>query len=154
MSYRKNKDYFPRENFNSSLKIQEEFPKNLTLQKTRTDIQNTKNPKLWGPSLWLFLHISSINYTPDSPERVKMCKEFILALPYMLPCNKCSEHAKQYVADHKGKLDTICFSRENLFKFYVDFHNYVNTRFNKRPYSYEEAWKMYSNGANILNFTF
>lgn len=138
----------------SSIKKEEILPKQFVLEKTRTDSNNTRNPKVWGPSLWLFLHISSVNYIPDSTEKIEMCVEFVKSLPYMLPCENCSSHAKKYVNDNKEGLMKICSSREGLFKFYVDMHNYVNVRHGKRVFTYEEAWNMYSGGVDILNFTF
>lgn len=138
----------------SNIKKEEGYVKKLVLEKTRTDVKNTRNPKVWGPSLWLFLHISSVNYTPTTPEKIEMCVEFVKSLPYMLPCDNCSEHAKQYVKENSEKLVEICSSRERLFNFYVDMHNYVNARHGKRVFTYEEAWNMYSSGVDILNFTF
>lgn len=125
----------------------------LIIKKTRSDVKNTVNPQVWGPSLWLFLHITSVNYV-YSKESSKMMKNFIIALPYTLPCNDCSEHARKYIKDSLNILDNVCSSRNNLFKFFVDFHNYVNQRHNKPIFSYQEAWNMYSEGVNILDFSF
>ena len=139
----------------STFYLQQEQPKALTVHKTRKNYPNTRDPHLWGPALWLFLHISSVNYNPgSSPEQAGQCADFIKNLPYMLPCNNCSEHAKKYIADHEDELSRVCLSRDGLFRFYVDFHNYVNQRQGKRLFSYEEAWNMYANGANVLNFSF
>jgi hypothetical protein len=138
----------------STIQKEEYTPKQLTIQKTRKTIKNTRNPNVWGPGLWSFLHISSINYIPDSIEKRKMTRDFIISLPFMLPCNDCSEHAKKYVADSTDKLNEICSSRDNLFRFYVDFHNFVNFKHHKKMYSYQEAWDQWGNGAEILTFTF
>lgn len=138
----------------STFYLQQEQPKTLTVRKTRSTYPNTRDPHLWGPALWLFLHISSVNYSPDSQEQINRCVEFVRNLPYMLPCYSCSEHAKKYVADQEDELPTICSTRKGLFEFYVDFHNYVNNRQGKRLFSYDEAWNMYANGANVLNFSF
>jgi len=138
----------------SNFYLQQEQPKTLTVYKTRKNYPNTRDPHLWGPALWLFLHISSVNYTPESQEQVDRCIAFIKNLPYMLPCYNCSQHAKQYIADNEADLPKICSSRKGLFEFYVDFHNYVNNRQNKRLFSYDESWNMYANGAGVLNFSF
>ena len=138
----------------SSFYIEQENPKTLTVRKTRSNYKNTRDPHLWGPALWLFLHISSVNYEPSTKEQIIRCIEFVRNLPYMLPCYTCSEHAKKYVSDHEEKLPVVCSSKKGLFEFYVDFHNYVNNREGKRLFSYEEAWNMYSGGANVLNFAF
>lgn len=138
----------------SSLYQEQQQPKALVIHKARSDLPNTRNPHVWGPGLWLFLHISSANYDPVSQEQIHRCMAFIKNLPYMLPCYNCSEHAKQFVKDREADLHTICQNRKSLFEFYVDFHNYVNNRQNKRLFSYQEAWNMYANGAGILNFSF
>ena len=137
----------------STIFLQQEKAKKLIIHKTRTNIRNTKNPNVWGASLWLFIHISSVNYIPSSREQIIQCMAFIRSLPYMLPCANCSEHAKQFVSDHDSQLDKICSSKKSLFEFFVDFHNYVNNQLGKRLFSYEEAWNMYSNGVEILSFT-
>jgi len=138
----------------SSLYFEQQQDKNLSICKTKTNYTHTRDPHVWGPGLWLFLHISSVNYTPDSQEQINRCIAFIKNLPYMLPCYNCSEHAKKYVAEIEKNLPEICKSRKNLFEFYVDFHNYVNNRQGKRLFSYQEAWQMYNNGVGILSFTY
>jgi len=138
----------------SNLYLQEQEPKKLTVHKTKVDYNNTRDPHVWGPGLWLFLHISSVNYDPESQEQIQRCVDFIENLPYMLPCYNCSQHAKQYVTDVGDNLPQICKTRKDLFEFYVDFHNYVNTRQGKRIFSYKEAWDMYANGAGVLSFSY
>lgn len=138
----------------STITREEFMPKKLTLQKTRKNVKNTRNPQVWGPGLWSFLHISSANYVPGSIEKRRMTREFIISLPFMLPCNDCSEHAKKYVSDNKNRLDEICASKKGVFEFYVDFHNFVNFKHGKKMYSYQEAWDQWGNGVDILSFTF
>ena len=125
----------------------------MNIKKERKTYNNTVNPLVWGPSLWLFLHISSIHYDINpNKDKQNRCKQFIMSLPYLLPCIDCSEHAKFYINKIESDLDRICSNRNSLFKFYVDFHNYVNNRHNKKEFSYKEAWNMYSNGVDILSF--
>lgn len=128
---------------------------NLSIIETRKSYINTSNPSVWGPGLWLFLHISSAHY-PINPD--KSTKEFaictILGLPSSLPCANCSSHSKSYIESRKNQLGDICSSRMKYFNFFVDLHNFVNQRLNKKLYTYEEAWKMYSGGVDILNFQY
>jgi hypothetical protein len=138
----------------STLYLQEKEEKKLVINKTRVSYNNTRNPHVWGPGLWLFLHVSSINYNLSSKSQISRCETFIKNLPYMLPCHDCSQHAKKYIEDFGSKLDEICKNKRKLFEFYVDFHNYVNMRQGKKIFSYKEAWDMYSNGTDILNFSY
>lgn len=111
---------------------------------------NTADPQVWGPSFWFSLHNGALRYpTKASPLVIARMKGFILGLPYILPCENCSVHAAAYIENIKDKLDHICSRRDSLFKFFVDFHNMVNKRYNKSIVSYDDAYKMYSGGANI-----
>ena len=96
----------------------------------------------WGPQLWFTLHNSAKHYPIyASPLYAERMKQFILALPVIIPCESCREHAMDYIDGYRDQLDIICSCRESLFNFFVDFHNYVNERKGKKIYSYEEAWK-------------
>ena len=71
-------------------------------------------------------------------------KNFILGIPVMLPCEKCREHSNQFIESNYDNLDNIVSSRDNLFKFFVDFHNNANKETNKPEMSYEDAKKLYN----------
>lgn len=118
---------------------------NMSIQHNPVSVKSTKDPSVWGPSLWLFLHISSAHYPIHASN---MCKErakwFIRGIPMMLPCESCANHAQKFIESNEHRLDTIVSSRENLFKFFVDFHNYVNARFSKSLIQYDEAFNLYT----------
>jgi hypothetical protein len=105
------------------------------------------SPEYWGPSLWLVCHVGANNY-PKNPSKITIdkMKKFIEGLPYILPCENCFEHASSYVDSIKNNLDEICSSRDNLFKSFNDFHNFVNKRTNKKIIPLEAAKDMYTNG--------
>ena len=67
----------------------------------------------------------------------------------MVPCVNCKEHATAYIEKNYDKLDSICSSRDSLFKFFVDFHNEVNIQTNKPVMSYEDAYKLYSGNIHL-----
>jgi hypothetical protein len=102
-------------------------------------------PSVWGPLLWFSLHVGTTRYpisaTPLESEKMQ---GFILGLPYILPCSECSEHARDYINQRFPEINRITSGRVSLFKFFVDFHNYVNQRFGKKLYSYAEAGRMYN----------
>lgn len=96
----------------------------------------SKDPTVWGPHAWKFLHIMAENYphNPCTLVRTK-AKQFINALPFMLPCETCSVHAMAFIDEHTSELDTIVSSKDTLANFFVKFHNYVNQRYGKKVYS-------------------
>jgi hypothetical protein len=106
---------------------------------------NNENPLYWGPKLWTVIHIGSLHYPENaSPIYIEGMKNFILGLPYILPCDNCKNHSLDFLSQYNDKLNIICSGRESLFKFFVDFHNYANKSQNKKIFSYEEAKQLYS----------
>lgn len=130
--------------------IQQNFENNIRqfnpLKKFKENFENsnTANPEIWGPPFWFSLHISALHY-PENPSDIvkERIKNRILAIPYELPCSSCRPHASSFVENSRNKLDEIVKNRENLFKFYVDFHNSVNQRKNKPLWTYEQSLKYY-----------
>jgi hypothetical protein len=105
----------------------------------------TRDPKLWGPHLWAYLHYSASNY-PDNPteEQIKEMMNWLTCLPVTIPCSECSKHYKNYIQQNRTNLPAICSTKNNLFRFLVDIHNKVNERYGKPKLSYEDAWKLYN----------
>lgn len=129
--------------------------KQLTLNYKTRQVTNTADPTVWGPAYWFTLHNSAKHY-PEKPSPIvrERIKGRILAIPYEIPCPSCKSHALAFIEKHKDRLEDIVSSRQNLFNFYVDFHNQVNARHNKPIISYQEAWNLYANGMSInyLNY--
>lgn len=98
--------------------------------------------------MWFTLHNSASKYpiSPSSLVRERM-KNVIIGIPILLPCEVCKEHATGYIEKYFEQLDEICSSRDNLFKFFVDFHNKVNERHDKPLMTYEAAYALYNNGS-------
>jgi hypothetical protein len=123
--------------------------KNLSIEYKFSD-KDITDPEVWGPSFWFSIHNGSLSYPENaSPIVAERLKGFILGLPYMLPCSACRLHAISYIEEKTSKLDEICRGRDNLFNFFVDFHNYVNAKSGKKIYSYEEARDLYNKKANV-----
>lgn len=113
-------------------------------------IPNPSDPKIWGPPFWFSLHVSAAHYPVNANPIVKeRMKHRILAIPYEIPCGVCRPHAIAFIEKHKEHLDSIVSGRHNLGKFYVDFHNQVNKRYNKPEWTYEDAYKVYSGDTKI-----
>lgn len=132
------------------------IPENFTVISTSDDnnlgdVDSYNKPSVFGPAMWNMYHKASLNYpenaSPLFAERMKYC---IIGLPMLIPCISCQEHATAYIEQHRHLLNSICSGRENLFKFFVDFHNYVNKRLGKQIYSYEEALIIHTNEINFF----
>jgi hypothetical protein len=105
----------------------------------------TIDPKIWGPPFWFTLHNGAAHYPVNaSPLHIERMKNFIIGIPVMLPCSVCQEHATAHIERNFGELEAVCSTRDSLFNFFVDFHNYVNRRYNKPIMSYEDARKLYN----------
>ena len=116
---------------------------------------NGTSPDVFGPPFWFTLHNGASKY-PDDPSSIVQTKmkNFIIAIPVMLPCLKCKDHATSYIESNLEKLDTIVSSRKNLFNFFVDFHNYVNKNYGKNILSYEQAEQLYNGKVKIMKMSY
>lgn len=122
----------------------------LNVQIEEKVCNNLSNPETWGPSMWFLNHLGSIT-APENISKEKRIKywNYIDGLPEILPCKKCSSHARKFVDSQYDNRDMICSSRDNLVKFFVDFHNSVNERTGKPKITVEEVYKMFSGPAKI-----
>jgi hypothetical protein len=113
-----------------------------------------QSPVVFGPAMWFSFHVGSANLPKVlSPVSVDRIKSFINGIPEMVPCTECSEHARAFIERSRERINNFKFG-DDVFRFYVDFHNYVNERLDKRQVSYEEAYKMYKGGmgVNIMKY--
>ena len=117
---------------------------------------NPGNPEVWGPAFWFSLHNGAVQYPKNAaPIWRKRMKSFIKGIPVMVPCSKCSEHASAYIESLSDeKLNDIVKNRDKLFKFFVDFHNFVNKRIGKNTFSLEAVEKMFKGPAEVLTVEF
>lgn len=119
--------------------------RNKIHQEPENGYKKSTDPTIWGPACWYTLHNMALNYPEKaSPICAQKCMNFIRALPCMIPCENCGEHATKFVNDHEPLLPSIASGREPLFAFFVEFHNYVNARFGKRIYTTQEVYNMYT----------
>jgi len=87
---------------------------------------------VWGPSLWHFLHIMSLNY-PVKPtnEEKKHYKQFILSLQYILPCKYCRDNLKKNFKTHPLKTSHMK-DRDSFSRYVYTLHEIVNTMLGKK----------------------
>jgi len=127
----------------------------VDLEWKENQVESLANPKIFGPPFWFTLHVSALHYPihPSPIVRERM-KGRILAIPFEVPCMACKPHAAAFIESNKHRLDEIVSSKDNLFNFYVDFHNKVNQRYGKRIWTYDEAKRYYSGGGIVSHFTY
>ena len=100
------------------------------------------DPDVFGPSFWFTLHNGITTYPINPTPFVQTgMKQLLLNLPLIVPCLSCKEHFYSFLRN--SNLDHATNSRENLFAFFVDIHNYVNKRYNKPMMTLEDAKRMY-----------
>ena len=129
--------------------------KNIDIKYEIVDTYSTSSPQIFGPPLWFSLHNAAVHYPYNpSPITRERMKNIILGIPLLTPCVNCSEHASAYIESNYEKLDQISSGKDPLFKFFVDFHNYVNERYNKPIMSYDEAYKIYLGNAKITKMSY
>lgn len=128
-------------------------PMDIFLEEKRID--NLISPETWGPAMWFMNHLGSVSAPEVIPyEKRQKYWNYIDGLPEILPCKKCSVHARAYVDGHSMYKDVICSTRDNLVKFFVDFHNSVNQRTGKPTIKYEDVYKMFSGPVRIQKFKY
>ncbi len=134
------------EHFTPSKENKTFLPKIYCDESKITFPKKLNDPEIFGPPLWFVYHNAAYNYPINpSPLFKERMKYAIISLPVFVTCLECREHATAYIEKHRDTLDEICSSRDNVFKFFVDFHNQVNKRYNKPILSYTEAYNLYSN---------
>ena len=109
------------------------------------------NPKIWGPSAWIFLHSVTFNY-PDNPtEEIKnKYKVFFESLQFVLPCEKCQNNYKKKLVKYELSPEVLK-NKKVLIEWLIDIHNEVNKKNGKRIYSYEEVEKIYKDMYTMKN---
>ena len=105
-------------------------------------IEPQRQPSQFGPHYWYMLHSMALNY-PVNPTffAKKKMKAFIEAIPFLLPCRNCTEHAKEFMA--KTNINEALTGRKELFTFFWNFHNLVNKRLGTPEMTFDDALNMY-----------
>jgi len=115
----------------------------LFLNKNYCGPETTGDPRVFGPSVWKFLHILSIQYDPKDSVDIRQCEEFIDSFAPLVPCPHCAYHYNLFLygtrnpnidADAstaelwdwgENKDNSPCKNVENLRSFFVEAHNNV-----------------------------
>jgi len=129
--------------------------KPLKLNYVTLEYANSGNPEVWGPAFWFSLHNGALRYPVNAaPLWRQRMKHFILGIPVMVPCEKCSDHATAYIEGNYQRIDNVVSGREELFKFFWEFHNYVNKRLGKPLMTLRATYTMYSATTNVTSLQY
>lgn len=111
------------------------------------------NPEVWGPGTWLLIHSITLNYSikPTSNDKQNVFA-FFNNLAHVLPCNACREHYSRYLATQD--ITESLSSRDRLVQYFFDFHNSVNIRNGKTPFTFNEFLSKYQSMYDVKeNYT-
>ena len=128
---------------------------NINMKWTTLQYANSSDPNVWGPSFWFTLHNGAARYPiKASPICAERMKGFIMGMPVMIPCEKCQDHATAHIEQNYHRMNEIVSGREQLFNFFVSFHNYVNKRYGKPEMDYKKAYDLYTSSTNVTKLTY
>ena len=104
------------------------------------DTVTPKNPQVWGPPLWNFLHILSFSY-PENPtlEEQQDMRNFFLSLHKVLCCKPCKFSFGEKL--NRTEFNDALESRKNLKEWLLKIHNEVNKSNNKPMYTMKQLEK-------------
>ena len=88
----------------------------------------TKDPRVFGPNMWRALHIFA-QWTPPAPRRddmVKLCSEFVAALPMMLPDPVSGANFLDFIKGHRLSKE-VCLTKDNFVTVMVEAQNYFSS---------------------------
>lgn len=113
-------------------------------------------PPFWGHLFWSLNHAIGkymhLTYPDQLPEEISQAMvTFTTKLCRFLPCPACKTHCTIYVSQIQPKFTT----GTEVWKYFIDFHNAVNTRTNKLTVTYEEAdqYLQTNIGSSLENIT-
>jgi hypothetical protein len=92
------------------------------------------NPNEWGPVFWNVLHILAERCGKGHPSvdaDQARCFDFLItALPLVLPCAECSEHARTYIASRPFRCTGKVGVELSIYvrTWLLEFHNTVRLR--------------------------
>ena len=87
----------------------------------------TIDPNYWGRCGWIFLNSIALTYDNTLKEKYK---QFILTLPYILPCKKCGYHLSESINKIKD-IDAILKNKETFINWLLEIRNNICKEQNK-----------------------
>jgi len=68
---------------------------------------------------------------------------FFRLLGNVLPCGKCQEHYLAYLQSHPKQFENAFKNKKSLFKWMLEFHNYVNLQSKKPLQNIKQIYTQY-----------
>lgn len=104
---------------------------------------NFRNPQVWGPPTWFFLHSMTLSLPKEVPaERQLALKAIMENLPQVLPCPPCGQNLAKHM--EKVPIEPHLGTRDSLVRWMVDLHNMVNRDIGKPELTQEEALREFT----------
>jgi hypothetical protein len=105
------------------------------------------NPKFWGSSAWRFIHSITFNYgdkhgIPSEKEK-DIYKMYFRLLPYIIPCDSCSESFLCICKE--TPVDNYLNCRKDLIMWAYIIHNKVNNKLQNTNENSEIDFKTFYN---------
>ena len=100
-----------------------------------------KNPKYFGPGYWISWHIKAYK-SNTYDKKCETARSIVIDISGLL-CASCKIDSIEYVKNNPLMYVVKSNDKFSLFKWTVDFHNYVNRKLNKKLLIFEEAKTMY-----------
>jgi len=106
----------------------------------------------WGNVCWYLFHSLAFKLKDNQDSIVKKLMSLCHNIALNLPCPDCSEHANQ-TFNMANKSGVRITNREEMQRFWWQFHNIVNKKLKKPSMSFEDAKELYSKARlfNIVN---
>jgi len=102
------------------------------------------HPSIWGSQLWYIMHLISFEYPTNPTEYDKrIYHDFYTSLKDVIPCEDCKKHYREHITRYP--LTPHLDSRDNLVKWVIQVHNFVNTSLGKPTLSIEQVMIIYKN---------
>jgi len=102
------------------------------------------HPSIWGSQLWYIMHLISFEYPINPTEYDKrIYHDFYTSLKDVIPCEDCKKHYREHITRYP--LTPHLDSRDNLVKWVIQVHNFVNTSLGKPTLSIEQVMIIYKN---------
>ena len=107
------------------------------------------DPEYWGKSGWIFLNSIALTYEPKYKENYR---QFILQLPWILPCKTCGENLKKNI----HTLDNALESKENFIQWLINIRNeiYKDNHMEWKQKKFKETFEeiFYSHSTKVNTF--
>lgn len=97
----------------------------------------------WGPAAWNTLHTFAHSLPDDlTAQDDHAFRAFLDRFGVYLPCKKCAHHFKEHMQMALAPRPPFRH-RQEVVDFLNEFHNAVNVRTGKRPYSKRDHMQVY-----------